>query len=238
MGVYVIVNKVTGRRYIGSSYDIWKRWIVHRRILRIGKHHSPYLQHSWDKHGEGAFSIELLETVEDRSTLLPREQFWIDHCDATNNIAGFNVNRFAASCLGTPKSAEHKAKISASRLGKPRPAEVLAKLHAGRANHIYTEAERNGARERQLGKLLSPETRAKISAAHKGKKLSPERIERARLARTDWRFTDEQRAKMSAARKGKRKGPMSDETKAKLRTSQLAVQAKLRNDARQSSLTL
>jgi hypothetical protein len=47
----------------------------------------------------------------------------------------------------------------------------------------------------------SPETRAKLSAANKGKTLSPETREKLSAARKGETFSPETRAKMSAAKK-------------------------------------
>jgi group I intron endonuclease len=66
----------------------------------------------------------------------------------------------------------------------------------------------------------SEETRAKMSAAHKGKKLSAETIAKRSAAVMGAKRSEETKAKISATKKGKpssRKGiPHSDETKAKI----------------------
>ena len=43
-GVYEILNVVSGKRYIGSSVDLRKRFRVHRLALNRGAHHSAFLQ--------------------------------------------------------------------------------------------------------------------------------------------------------------------------------------------------
>ena len=53
------------------------------------------------------------------------------------------------------------------------------------------------------GKKLSPETRAKIAAAHLGKKHSPESIAKMRAARLGKTPSPETRAKLSAAMRGR-----------------------------------
>lgn len=51
-GVYSITNKINGKKYIGSSKDIYKRWLQHTCLLNKGTHENVYLQKSWDKYGE------------------------------------------------------------------------------------------------------------------------------------------------------------------------------------------
>lgn len=61
--------------------------------------------------------------------------------------------------------------------------------------------------EGTIGVVRSDETRAKISKAKKGRKLTPEQIEKLRAANTGRVKTAEERAKLSAAHKGKPKSP-------------------------------
>jgi len=69
------------------------------------------------------------------------------------------------------------------------------------------------------GKKLSPETIAKLSAVRKGKKLGPlsaETIAKRTASRNYGPLSDEQRSKISVALKGKKRGPQSAEHIAKL----------------------
>jgi Ni/Co efflux regulator RcnB len=63
------------------------------------------------------------------------------------------------------------------------------------------------------GKTVSPETRAKMSAAQKGKTVSPETRAKMSAAKKGKTVSPETRAKMSAAKKGK---TLSPETRAKM----------------------
>jgi len=62
IGVYGILNTITGKWYIGSSILLSKRMGVHLRDLRKGTHHSTKLQRSYNKHGETAFEFRVLLT--------------------------------------------------------------------------------------------------------------------------------------------------------------------------------
>ncbi len=76
-GIYVILNLITGGMYVGSSFDILYRWRKHREELRRDRHHSPYLQNSFNKHGEGAFAFIVVECIEQQD-LHCVEQKYID----------------------------------------------------------------------------------------------------------------------------------------------------------------
>lgn len=59
-GIYSIKHLDTGKEYIGSSVNIRNRIKAHLKSLRRGKHHSPYLQRFWNKHGPSSFEVKVL----------------------------------------------------------------------------------------------------------------------------------------------------------------------------------
>jgi hypothetical protein len=110
--------------------------------------------------------------------------------------------RISAANKGRKLSEEHKAKISATR------------LTFGDKHPTKRPEAREAARQRALA--MTPETRAKIGAAGRGRKQPPEAIERTRKAnlghhRGGWKLPDETRQRISAAvkerwRKAKQEG--------------------------------
>ncbi len=120
-GIYAIinVNKMSpkcpnGTPYVGQT--VAKPWASkhtlgighrlgdHRCRLRKNIHHNPKLQTAWNKYGESSFSYMMLEQVEERENLTPREQFWIDEWDSYKH--GYNAAPFAQSGLGLRKGAD------------------------------------------------------------------------------------------------------------------------------------
>lgn len=96
-GIYEVVNTVNGNRYIGSSKDIYGRWVQHKRKLKIEKHHCVYLQNAWKLHGEAAFEFRILEeTKESTNVLFEREQYWYDYY-LDNEIHLYNVSPIVMS---------------------------------------------------------------------------------------------------------------------------------------------
>jgi group I intron endonuclease len=95
-GVYQITCLANGKIYIGSAINLRRRWENHRRALR-GKYHSNgYLQHAWNKYGEGQFHVSVLEltNMDDR---LCAEQIWIDKTQCADRRIGFNIFATAGS---------------------------------------------------------------------------------------------------------------------------------------------
>lgn len=85
-GIYKIENAITGAIYIGSSRNIDNRWKYHVWELRANRHHSTYLQNSWNTHGGDAFKFSIIETcVPDK--LAVTEQWYIDTLHPQYNMS-------------------------------------------------------------------------------------------------------------------------------------------------------
>jgi group I intron endonuclease len=228
-GIYCITCVPTGKIYIGSAVNFGGRWKGHRCCLRQGKHHSRYLQFSWNKYGSDAFTFNVVELVADPAKLIDREQWHLDHTRSYDPKIGFNVSPTAGSSLGVRHSVETRANMVAARRGKKRSSEAAANIAAAQRTP-EARAKMSAALQRpevraklaagQRGRTASPETRAKMSAAKCGKPLSEEhrakmaallcernqsqeqkeKVSKAQLGKT---HTPESRAKMSAAHLGK-----------------------------------
>lgn len=92
-GVYAIRCEATGTTYVGASGDIATRIIIHKSLLRLGKHYNDALQKDWDFYGESAFAFELIEYVPYRENLVHREQFWIEKVGTANKASAYKGGR-------------------------------------------------------------------------------------------------------------------------------------------------
>jgi group I intron endonuclease len=109
-GIYTIRNTVNGKLYVGSTRKNFShRWTSHRSDLRRNTHHSPKLQHAWNKYGMAAFEFIVLEILKDKDHVLDREQLWINLLDPEYNIVRniFDNSRLRAGQL---KAAAKRAK--------------------------------------------------------------------------------------------------------------------------------
>jgi len=150
-GIYQIVNKCNGHRYIGSACNLNKRESDHFSALRSGNHHNIHLQYAYDKYGIDAFEFQVLEVVKQPVALILLEQYYLDDYDPEYNFA------LVATGGGRYHSDETKLKIKRAREGKKLTDEAKAKVSRA-----------------QKGKEVSFETRNKLGKAAKGRKLSPE----------------------------------------------------------------
>lgn len=108
-GVYKILNKENGKFYIGSSFDISRRWIFHTCLLRRGIHYTPKLQEDWNNFGENSFEIYILEECL-LEECKDKEQEWLNETKAVE--LGYNYQPDSRSVKGMKRSKEVCDKIS------------------------------------------------------------------------------------------------------------------------------
>lgn len=177
-GVYKIINIANQRIYVGSSSNIESRWRTHLSALRHHRHGNPVLQEDWDNYGMEVFAFHLLEQIDDKEERFDREQFYIDSLSDKYNICPISRN-------------------SSKRPVSDKTREKMAKSHTGRIHSLDSRIKRSVKLKGRIvgaaGQPKSAKTRAKISAALKGRpnprkgiKNSPETIERMRQARKEW----------------------------------------------------
>ena len=121
VGVYVIRNRITGKKYVGESLDIKRRWREHKAELAKGKHHSKRLQKDYNRYGKLAFSYKVLERFwftkganrdKLKFALLLREGYYMDVLDSDldyneeHSIA--DLKKIADTGRGNPKFAKYK----------------------------------------------------------------------------------------------------------------------------------
>jgi group I intron endonuclease len=137
-GIYQIRNVANGKIYIGSTTDFKDRFGRHKTMLRTNKHHSQYLQRSWNKYKGQGFLFEILEYIDNPNLNLLhiREQLWIDFKSPEYNMGsvagGFDFENH-------PKGPE-LLKIAKARLieyNKSDVARAKAKARCGEKNNFW-----------------------------------------------------------------------------------------------------
>lgn len=111
-GVYEIKNILNDKRYVGSSIDIYKRFMYHKYSLLNGNHRSIKLQRAWNKYGEISFEFNIIEECEPKKEmLLLIEQKYLDLKPE------YNILYTAGTCLGCKRSDSFKRKQSNIKKG-------------------------------------------------------------------------------------------------------------------------
>lgn len=111
IGIYGIKNLITGKMYIGKSINCNNRERDHFYNLKANKHHSEYLQNSYNKHGKEVFVFGIIEKCK-KEELDNKEKYWIDFYDSFNN--GYNCTLPTGANVGHFWSDKEKIKLSIS----------------------------------------------------------------------------------------------------------------------------
>lgn len=191
-GVYKIRNEATGRCYIGSAVVFKRRLSDHRKMLERGDHPNRYLQSAWAKYGAKEFTFSIVLICEPIA-LLMYEQLLIDaHASQL-----YNLSPKAGSQLGFRHSEEAKQRMAKLKIGKKASDAHRAAISEALQGHAVSDRVISVLQKRR-GTKLSPEWRAKLSAAKKGKRQSPEAVAKRARANTGKKRSPEQRARISA----------------------------------------
>lgn len=168
-GIYAIKNTKTNKVYVGQTICLEQRWSQHRRCLRNGDHRNPFLQHSFDFHGEDFFVYEVIE-ITSRDALDYKEIEWMRKLKSCDQKYGYNIYEGGFGLCEVPMYV--RKKISKALTGMKRSEESIRKSAEGnRGMKRSPEAIKN-----MSGRLLTKEHREKISKARKGIKLEPDSI--------------------------------------------------------------
>lgn len=199
-GIYQILNTITADRYIGSAKNIDVRFREHRKRLRVGRHHSAYLQNAWNKYGESAFAFSVVVDC-GQLELLGLEQ---EHIDRVIRECGrdalYNICLVAGSRLGQKSSPETIARMRAAKRGYSISREAQLRSAASRVGLKRSPESIALTAEKHRGSKRSQETRALLSRQRKGiKVVSPEQRVKLSAALKGRPFTDEHRANANAA---------------------------------------
>lgn len=168
-GVYIIINTINGKVYVGSSIDVEKRFGEHKSGLRNKSHKNIYLQNAWNKYGEDAFEFKALEYIEE-SLLLEREQFWMDKYQSYNRRVGYNIAPIAGRNIGIkrrPVSQETRLKISLTSRGRKLSDEAKNKMRGKAIGRLHSEETKEKLRRMNTGNKHSDETKRKMRDSHK-----------------------------------------------------------------------
>lgn len=169
-GIYMILNKLNGKRYVGSSAYLEDRRKYHLVNLQEGRHFNSHLQNAFNLYGEETFEFIVLEYVENLEMLIPREQHCLDLWWPLGIL--YNILSTAGSSLGYRHSEEACRKMTEAQTGCKRgpPSEETRR----KISEAWTLEHRRKQSETLTGRTLSNETRRRMSEAKKGHCVSEE----------------------------------------------------------------
>lgn len=212
-GVYQIINKANGHKYVGSSVNIRDRWKLHRSHLRRQIHGNIYLQRAWNKYGGENFVFKVLILCDPENTLI-YEQACLDGLKPEYNIA----TDAKAPTKGMKASDETKRKMSEARAGKNHPNYGKKMPEITKQKLLEANKGRPAWNKGMTGSVMT----GKFGKDH---------------PMYGYRFSEEQKQKFSEERKGenaywygKKRAPFSDEQRRKLSEAATKDWAKRRGE--------
>lgn len=221
IGIYKITHKIFEKVYIGKSIDIYSRWKEHF------SHHSgcTKLRNALTYYGYEYFDFEILEELsgpvnEDLlNELLELETFYIEKYGALDPKKGYNIKK---PINNGNWSEDSRRKLSEAKLGKKASQEARENMRRARIGLKHSEETKIKIRENNLsknkGKVVSIETRKKISESLLGHKPSQEAIDKMRNSQKGHLTSEETRKKISEAKRGKKLSQTARENMSKART--------------------
>lgn len=193
MIIYKTTNLINQKIYVGKD--------THNNPNYYGS--GKRLKLAIQKYGLENFKKEIIEVCDTLEELNTREKFWIKELNAINE--GYNISLGGDggdTISNNPRKKEIGKKISESNkgrsIGKTNSKETREKISKalkgkflGNKNPNYgknhTDEAKDKIRKKALGRVVSDETRKKLSIKNKGKK--------------GFVWTDEMRQKLSESRK-------------------------------------
>lgn len=205
IGVYCITNTVNGKRYIGQSWNIERRW----GDERYGRQLNTHLTSSFKKYGRDKFTFEILVTVKET----PFTQRWLDKLeskfikawDLTNSSKGYNKKSGGMNGLHNESTKQLLAtKMIGKNVGRVASEETKAKLRAAQQKRRAAEALARPPKPPRVPKPRKPiseETKQKIAATLKGHPVSEKTRLAIAIAARNQVHSEETKQKMSASQK-------------------------------------
>jgi group I intron endonuclease len=180
MLIYLILNRVNGKVYIGkwARNSLLQRWKMHLYTSKTGG--GCAIGAAIRKYGEDAFSVYLLSSwASSKNDLSEQEKYFIARYRSHNPEYGYNLTMGGEG--GTPTQATRR-KMGEARKRFTFTSEIRQKMSKAL----------EGTNNPMFGKHHSSDTRKKMSLSHIGVKKGPpslitrERIRKKALGHIPW----------------------------------------------------
>jgi len=171
--IYIILNKINNKIYVGKTKNPKERWQKHLSSARTGIGY--FLIHrALNKYGINNFDFTIIEEVNTEEDAFIREIFWIAHYKSNiikyGDTFGYNLTDGGEGASGHLHSAESKQKMSEASFGKPKSKEHKNALAAAHLGKILTNEHKENIGLAGLGKKRSEESKQNYSKSKLGSK--------------------------------------------------------------------
>jgi predicted GIY-YIG superfamily endonuclease len=227
LAVYIVTNIANGKQYVGITTNLTRRW--HQHLSANGS--APALHAAIKKYGPKEFVLSHICDAFDFDAACDIERNLIQQHN-TKAPNGYNLTDGGDGVVGRKipdNEKELRRKKIIALMASLSPEEKSEKF--GTKNRIWSPEQIEKIRianvGKNLGKKASEETRSKMSETHKKrprKPLSEETKEKIRQSLLGRKMPESQKPKHASFTGRKH----SEETKAKIRASNIATKALLK----------
>lgn len=164
--IYMYINKVNGKRYVGKTIDFNRRYKEH---LEDNK---SLLERAINKYGIENFDIIILcKDIEDKEELNELEKYYIQYYNTLAND-GYGYNLAIGGNGGDVTSQWSEKRREEFR-------QKMSEITKGRPSHMKGKC---GELHHQYGTHCTEQTKEKIRQANIGRKHTEEELEKMRIA--------------------------------------------------------
>lgn len=170
VGVYCITNKINGKKYIGQSHNIEKRFSQHKYNSK-----NRHLKNAMKKYGTNNFIFTVIETFHplvEQSVLDECESCYIIASNVMDRKIGYNIKHGGSRGRHTEES---KKLLSISHLGKKLSENSRIKVSIALTGRPVSDKTKVKISISNTGKTRSSEWKKKQSLSHSGKPWSGKR---------------------------------------------------------------
>lgn len=181
-GYYLIKFNLLGLFYVGSSDDLNRRKNEHLYELRRGSHVNKRMQAAFDCDSNPEFEFYPTASREEayaiEQSLLKSNSLngsLLNDLMVVTVVSDETKSRISQALMNHPVTAESRARMGESKKGndfwvgkkhRPESIEKMSASQLGNSNakgHSVSEEQRQKLRERATGRVMSAETRLKVS---------------------------------------------------------------------------
>ncbi len=145
-GIYAIENKANGKKYIGASKNILRRWLEHKSELNLKTHHNDYFQKSWNKYGEDGFYFYIIDRCSE-DELEEFEKYYIKKFKTRDDQFGYNLSDGGSIKKNITISDKARKKISKAATGRIQTQEHKNKTSVSVSKSKIGIKKKNGNNE-------------------------------------------------------------------------------------------
>ena len=190
--IYIILNLLNDKVYIGQSRQIKTRFSQHKSALKYHRHKNIHLQRAFDKDGPVFFEFFILSTFNNQQEVDGAEDFYIDWFKQLDLCYNIDLKARGNGIM----SDETKQKLRDAQTGKKMSKAAVDKMIEFRTGRKLSEEHKKKIGQANIGRHHTQETKDKLSLINSGRIVSEETISKISTTKKSSGYHPKLRPKM------------------------------------------